>query len=78
MSACPDCKQAAEAEHWGFRSGCMGCCARAMARGPHFHRCQEAGVQDRQYRQALEHFGLTHQQVLEAKRADALKSRPRA
>ncbi len=69
---CPDCTAASERGHHGFRAECMGCCARAAARGPHYRRCRDAGVQDRAYRQMLEQFGLTHQQAQDAATSDAL------
>lgn len=68
-----DCTTAAKRMHHGFKAGCMGCCARAAARGPHFRRCRDNGTQDSAYRRMLEQFGLTHQQVLDAATADALK-----
>lgn len=68
--ACDDCTKAA-AELWHcFTSGCPGCAARAVARGPNFHRCRLAGRQDRRYREELALVGVTHQQVLQAAAAD--------
>ena len=69
---CPDCLTAAVRAHHGFRLGCPGCCARAAARSPHFHRVKEAGQLDRAYRGLLAQFGLTHEAVKTAHAADAL------
>lgn len=70
MSTCPDCTQAAITEWHGFRADCDSCKARAMARSPHYRRCRDAGQQDRAYRQMLQQFGLTHEQVRTAALAD--------
>lgn len=70
---CPDCELASAQPHHGFAMGCAGCCARAAARSPHFDRVRRAGQQDRQYRAMLEQFGLSHEQVKEAARLDALR-----
>lgn len=69
---CLDCNTAAKRPHHGFQSGCMGCCARAAARSPHFRRVRDAGKLDRQYVGLLAQFGLTHDQVKAAAQADAL------
>jgi hypothetical protein len=68
--SCPDCTQAAITEWHGFRADCEVCKARAMARSPQFRRCRDAGAQDRAYRQMLQQFGLTHEQVRTAAQAD--------
>lgn len=61
----------ASADVWhGFRMGCPGCCARATARGPNFHRVRTTGTQDRQYRAQLQQLGLTHEQVKAAAQND--------
>jgi hypothetical protein len=71
---CADCTAAAaDRLHAGFRSGCKGCQARAIARGPHFHRCRLAGKQDAEYRRLLASVGVTHDQVLAA--ADVKRER---
>lgn len=70
---CPACAAAAEGPHHSFRYGCLGCAAREVARGPHYHRCGATGVQDRQYRAQLEQFGVTHQAVREQAQSDQLK-----
>jgi hypothetical protein len=53
-----------------FRKDCKGCEARAIARGPDFHRCRLAGKQDREYRALLARVGVTHEAVVEASRTD--------
>jgi hypothetical protein len=67
---CRDCTTAAERPHFGFRSGCKGCAARDVARGPDFHRCKAASRQDRQYRELLARVGLTHDEVVAAAATD--------
>lgn len=67
---CPDCATAAKQLHHGFRANCRGCCARAAARSPHFHRVKTSGMQDRQYRALLAQFGLEHSEVRAAAEAD--------
>jgi len=61
--SCEDCTKAATQVWHGFTMGCQGCCARATARGPNFHRVRTTGSQDRPYRAQLQQFGLTHEQV---------------
>ena len=51
---CKDCVQARLTAWHGFTHGCLGCVARAVARGPHYRRCRDAGMQDRSYRAELE------------------------
>lgn len=68
---CHDCTAAAANRlHAGYRSGCKGCQARAIARGPHFHRCRQAGKQDKEYRALLKHRGVTHEAVVRAAEAE--------
>lgn len=67
---CPDCQAAAERHHYIYRSGCKGCQARAVARGPDFHRCRAEGKQDREYRELLRRVGVTHDEVLQARKVD--------
>lgn len=72
---CPDCTRAA-AELWhGFRSGCKGCRARAVARGVQFFDAKRTGKQTPAYRQQLAALGLTHAEVLQASKTDALSRR---
>lgn len=72
---CHDCTSAAANRlHAGYRSGCKGCQARAIARGPHFHRCRAAGKQDRQYRDLLAAVGVTHEQVMRAAEAERARA----
>lgn len=70
---CADCTQAALGPWHGFRAGCKGCAARAVARGPNFYRCKAQGQQDRRYRDELELMKVTHDQVREAAKADAMR-----
>jgi triacylglycerol esterase/lipase EstA (alpha/beta hydrolase family) len=67
---CTACAKAAAKVSHEFTANCLGCCARACARGPDFQRVRKQGVQDHQYRLALQHFGLTHDQVKAAAAAD--------
>jgi hypothetical protein len=71
MAACLNCSTAAERAHWEFTAGCVGCCARAAARSPHFFESRRTGQQTRGYRMLLEQFKLTHDQVKAAHAADA-------
>lgn len=64
--ACTHCAAAAQGTHFAFKAGCVGCVAREISRGPHFHRCRTAGKQDRDYRELLAIKGVTHEQVLAA------------
>lgn len=67
---CSDCDRAAKKRHHGFSAGCRGCAARSLVRSPHWRRVQQAGVQDRQYRAALQQMGVTHDDVCAAAAAD--------
>lgn len=71
---CFDCMAAAAGVHHGFVNGCVGCCARAAARSPHFDRVRKAGSLrgDYGYRSLLEQFKLTHEQVKDAAASDAM------
>ena len=67
---CPACaKRRAHLYH----AGCKGCEARAVARGPEFHRCRSAGKQDAAYRALLARAGISHAEVVKA--AEAGKER---
>jgi hypothetical protein len=70
VSDCPACTKAAQRVSHEFRASCRGCCARALARSPHFRRVRDAGVQDQPYRLALQQFGLEHADVRAAAAAD--------
>lgn len=70
--SCPDCTTAAQRMHHGFSAGCKGCAARAVSRGPNYRRARDSGRQDWKYRAELENLGVTHEQVREAARVDAL------
>lgn len=69
---CQQCEAAAKAEWHGFRSGCLGCAARAVARGPNYRESLAAGTQTRKYRSELDLLKVTHDQVRAAHAADAL------
>lgn len=71
MNDCQDCTASARQMHCGFRSDCVGCCARVVARSPQFFNSRKAGRQSRDYLALLETFRLSHQQVLDAHKADA-------
>lgn len=71
---CKDCLAAASKRHHGFTGGCVGCCARSIARGKHFARVRKAGVLDGDYRALLAQFKLTHEQVKAAAAADKVGS----
>lgn len=75
--SCLACQISAQREHHEFLANCVGCCARAAARGPHFFRVRKAGALDRQYRAMLQQFGLTHDLVKSAAALDVV-SRGRA
>lgn len=70
MTACKDCAASARELSHAFTNGCQGCVARAVARGPNFRRTQQSGLQDRQYRNELAQFNVTHEEVLAARAAD--------
>ena len=74
--ACPACTAAAAGPSYLFRSDCKGCAARAVARGPDFHRCRLAKTQDAKYRALLARAGVTHEAVVEASRADKERTAP--
>lgn len=75
---CPDCTRAAQELWHGFRSGCKGCQARAVSRGVAFHEARKADDKHHPpYRQLRDGLGLTHAQVLEAAKHDAINSRNR-
>jgi hypothetical protein len=67
---CPACIEASLRPSWLFRKDCKGCEARALARGPDFHRCRVAGRQDKPYRELLARVGLTHDEVVAAAKVD--------
>lgn len=70
---CADCTRAS-AELWhGFRAACVGCEARAVARGPHYFRCRRAGRLDAGYRDLIARLGLTHDQVKAADAEDFIR-----
>jgi len=69
---CRDCTNAAAKRWHGFSQDCKGCCARAASRSPHYRRCRDNGVQDREYRGLLAQFSLTHEDVRAAAQSDAM------
>lgn len=72
---CPNCTRA-QVELWhGFRSGCKGCQARAAIRGPQFFESRRDGRQTPAYRHLLTQLNLTHQQVLDAYKTDAIRKK---
>jgi hypothetical protein len=76
--SCEDCRIATERVWHTFRANCPGCAARAVSRGPNYRESHAAGKQTRKYRDELEMLGVSHQQVLEAAKADALTKEPAA
>lgn len=73
---CTACTQAAAKVSHLFHADCRGCCARACARGQDFQRVRKLGVLDHRYRLALQHFGLTHDEVKAAAAADRASDTP--
>lgn len=73
---CPECKAAEVGPHHLFRSGCDGCKARAVARGPNFHASLRAGRLTQRYRDELVTLGVTHDEVKAARAKDLLSSAP--
>jgi hypothetical protein len=74
MTDCHDCAQAAAKRWHSFSAGCKGCCARAASRSPHYRRCRDSGVQDREYRGLLTQFSLSHREVQDAAQSDAMET----
>lgn len=72
---CPDCTKAAQELWHGFKAGCKGCQARAVSRGREFFESKQDRKQSPAYRQMLDSFSLTHAQVLEAAKHDAINRR---
>lgn len=69
---CEHCEAACKAPWHGFQAQCLGCAARAAARGPNFRASRSAGNQTRAYREELQLLGVTHAQVLEAAAQDKI------
>lgn len=67
---CDACELAARGVTGLFSRDRKCCQARAIARSPYFAESLRSGRQTRMYRDALEAFGVTHEQVIEAARAD--------
>lgn len=72
-TSCPDCTTAKARPWHGFTSGCRGCDARALSRSPHVFESRRRNKQTPEYRAALALAGLTHADVLEAGRTDAIR-----
>lgn len=49
--------------HAIYRASCKGCTARQLAAGPLFWQARCTGKQFQAYRAALEHSGVTHEEV---------------
>jgi len=62
--SCQHCTAAAAGPHYVFNRNCKTCCARDIAGGPHFHRSRLEGKQVKEYRFQLQHYGVTHQDVV--------------
>lgn len=75
---CQDCEAASRAPWHGFKAGCLGCAARAVARGANYRRCLAAGMQDRLYRDELDLMKTTHEAVRAAAAADQLNRKETA
>lgn len=74
---CGACAEAAEAVSHAFTGGCKGCCARAVARSPQAFKARSTGDKyEPSYRALLEQFGITHNDVLAAYKADQLGKEP--
>lgn len=71
LDTCQHDADAKKRPHWYFTAHCRGCCARAAARSHHFFDSRRAGAQTKGYRQLLEQFGLTHDEVKAAYLADS-------
>jgi hypothetical protein len=68
---CDDCTKAAASVWHGFTGGCKGCCARAVSRSPQAFKARSSGDKfDRHYRRLLEVMGVSHNEVVEAHKAD--------
>lgn len=70
---CSDCVQATLTSWHGFTARCLGCAARAVARGVNYSAARKQGAQTRLYRAELELYGVTHEQVREAAKVDQLE-----
>jgi len=67
---CPHCVAAANGPHYVYQRHCPACCARDIAAGPHFHRSRLEGKQVKEYRAQLQHYGVTHEQVVQAAKVE--------
>lgn len=72
MSECTECSQAAQGWHFGFLAACRGCQARMAARSPWYLEAKKAGRLTPAYRETLERFRVSHDEVKAAADADRL------
>lgn len=77
MSDCPHCVAAQEGPTTRSNFFCSGCVARLLGRSKHFAAAKKARPEDHDfdrvrqlYRDELVRLGVTHQQVLEARKVD--------
>lgn len=68
---CPACASAKAGPSGEFRSDCLSCAARAVARSPQFHASRQAGRLLPEYRELLARIGVTHDMVKAAHAEDA-------
>jgi hypothetical protein len=73
-SSCEFCVASAAGRCHGFRFDCRGCAARTAARSQPFAESRKAGKQTQEYRHLIDSFGVTHDEVIAAARADRLKT----
>ena len=67
---CPDCTEAARHRWHGFTESCDLCRARQVARLPSYRDSKETGRLTGSYRDMLDVFRVTHEQVKEAAATD--------
>ena len=72
---CPDCTEASARLWHVFQANCKGCQARALSRGPLFHAALKAGKRTKAYRDALTTADVTHDEVLAARKTDAIHNK---
>lgn len=71
--SCDDCTRSTETDWYGFRNGCKACEARAVSRGPEFHRARELNNKhDAGYQRVLARCGLKHAEVKDAFKVDCV------
>ena len=67
---CPHCTAAAKGRHYVFNTGCQGCVARDVARGPVFFHRNDSDEKAREYRELLGRVRLSPAAVMRAREAD--------